>query len=135
MARLFGIDEAPRYVRESTGSQLDPFAEAIAAILDADPATSASTCESSCTGVVPARRDRAGRLVAYRGVGAGGPWCYRLRGETERCAAAASAAETAQVSAGHSCSGGTGVDSRWRPLREAQPHLVETDTAPINDMF
>ena len=38
VARLFGIDEAPRYVREPTGSQLDPFAEAIAAMLDADPA-------------------------------------------------------------------------------------------------
>lgn len=42
VARLLDLDEAPRYVRTPAGSQLDGFAEAIAAMLDADsraPAT------------------------------------------------------------------------------------------------
>lgn len=42
VVRLLGLDEAPRYVRAATGSQLDPFAEAIAAMLDADPRVSAT---------------------------------------------------------------------------------------------
>jgi transposase len=37
VARLLGLDEAPRYVRAPAGSQLDAFAEAIAAMLDVDP--------------------------------------------------------------------------------------------------
>jgi transposase len=42
VARLLGLDEAPRYIRAATGSQLDPFAEAIAAMLDADPTVRAT---------------------------------------------------------------------------------------------
>jgi transposase len=37
VARLLALPEPPRYVRASAGSQLDPFAPAIAAMLDADP--------------------------------------------------------------------------------------------------
>jgi transposase len=42
VARLLGLDEAPRYVRAPQGSQLDPYAEAIAAMLDADPTVRAT---------------------------------------------------------------------------------------------
>ncbi len=42
VARLLGLDEAPRYVRAPAGSQLDPYAEAIAAMLDADPTVRAT---------------------------------------------------------------------------------------------
>lgn len=37
VARLLELDEPPRYVRTPRGSQVDPFAEAIAAMLDEDP--------------------------------------------------------------------------------------------------
>lgn len=37
VARLLELDEPPRYARAARGSQLDPFADAIAAMLDADP--------------------------------------------------------------------------------------------------
>ena len=37
VARLLGLDEPPRYARAGRGSQLDAFADAIAAMLDADP--------------------------------------------------------------------------------------------------
>jgi transposase len=42
VARLLGLEEAPRYVRAPQGSQLDPYAEAIAAMLDADPTVRAT---------------------------------------------------------------------------------------------
>jgi transposase len=42
VARLLGLDEAPRYVRTPAGSQLDPFADAIAAMLDIDPTVRAT---------------------------------------------------------------------------------------------
>jgi transposase len=35
--RLLGLSEPPKYVRRPPGSQVDEFAEAIAAMLDADP--------------------------------------------------------------------------------------------------
>ena len=37
VARLLELDEPPRYARAARGSQLDPFADAIAAMLDTDP--------------------------------------------------------------------------------------------------
>ena len=55
VARLLGLAEAPRYVRAPQGSQLDAFAEAIAAMLDADPTAPATVI-----------RDRLRRL-GYRG--------------------------------------------------------------------
>lgn len=55
VARLLGLDEAPRYVREPKGSQLEPFAEAIAAMLDADPTVRATVI-----------RERL-RALGYRG--------------------------------------------------------------------
>lgn len=42
VARLLGLDEPPRYERAPTGSQLDPFTDAIAAMLDADPTVRAT---------------------------------------------------------------------------------------------
>ena len=42
VARLLGLAEAPRYVRAPQGSQLDPFADAIAAMLDTDPTVRAT---------------------------------------------------------------------------------------------
>jgi transposase len=42
VARLLGLDEAPRYVRAPQGSQVDPFADAIAAMLAADPTVRAT---------------------------------------------------------------------------------------------
>jgi transposase len=55
VARLLGLDEAPRYVRARAGSQLDPFAEGIAAMLDADPTARATVI-----------RERL-RALGYRG--------------------------------------------------------------------
>ena len=40
--RLLGLAEPPRYVRAPQGSQLDPFTERIAAMLDADPTVRAT---------------------------------------------------------------------------------------------
>jgi len=40
--RLLGLTEPPRYVRRSTGSQLDPFVERIAAMLATDPTVRAT---------------------------------------------------------------------------------------------
>jgi len=40
--RLPGLDEPPRYQRESAGSRLDAYKHAIAAMLDADPEVAAT---------------------------------------------------------------------------------------------
>jgi len=40
--RLLGLDEPPRYQRESPGSKLDPYKHAIAAMLDADSQVAAT---------------------------------------------------------------------------------------------
>jgi hypothetical protein len=42
VVRLLGLNQPPRYVWSPQGSQLDGFAEAIAAMLDADPRVSAT---------------------------------------------------------------------------------------------
>jgi transposase len=42
VARLLGLDGAPRYVRAPAGSQVVPFADVIAAMLDADPTVRAT---------------------------------------------------------------------------------------------
>lgn len=42
VVRLLGLNQPPRYVRSPQGSQLDGFAEAIAAMLDADPTVRAT---------------------------------------------------------------------------------------------
>lgn len=55
VARLLGLEEAPRYVRTPVGSQLDAFAEAIVAMLDVDPTVRATVI-----------RDRL-RPLGYRG--------------------------------------------------------------------
>jgi transposase len=40
--RLLGLEEPPRYQRESAGSKLDVYKQAIAAMLDADPEVAAT---------------------------------------------------------------------------------------------
>ncbi len=46
VARLLTLTEPPRYVRQPRGSMLDPFAGAIAAMLDVDPKAPATViCE------------------------------------------------------------------------------------------
>ncbi|HYN70011.1 MAG TPA: hypothetical protein VEX41_07365 [Candidatus Eisenbacteria bacterium] len=101
--RLLRLTEPPRYERPPKGSQLDPFAGTIAALLAADPRVPATViCErlradgyrggitilkdhlSSIRPGVPRRpglpadvvsagRDRPGRLVAHGRVGPGRP--------------------------------------------------------------
>ena len=64
VARLLGFDEAPRYVRAPQGSQLGPFAEAIAAMLGADPMVPGEMARS--TGGTPGHRCRWARASAGR---------------------------------------------------------------------
>lgn len=65
--RLLALREPPRYVRTSRGSQLDPFAAEIVAMLDADPAVAATViCErlrrSGYAGGLTILRDHLARV-------------------------------------------------------------------------